>query len=214
MPLKSRWGIAYTLLAVLPLASGAALLVHVLAHVSLGLALGAGAIILLIAGSFVWWQMPPVYRREVAARVRIGIVAGLLATASYDLIRWITVTVFHDTFWPFDIFGVFGRAIAGTGLNPFLLTTIGITYHYLNGMCFASAYAILFANRSWWIGILWALGLETLMLAIYPGWLHIQAMQEFVSVSMIGHVTYGAVLGGMSSWLWRRRHAEGMAPAI
>ena len=33
------------------------------------------------------------------------------------------------------------------------------------------------------------------MLSIYPGWLHPRAFGEFVSVSMLGHVVYGSVLG-------------------
>src|SRR5437588_7328551 len=108
------------------------------------------------------------------------------------------VTVFHYTFCPFDIFPLFGYAIAGSNLASGLATAIGVVYHYTNGLFFAVAYAILFAPRSWWIGILWALGLESLMLSIYPGWLHIQAFQEFLSVSMVGHVAYRTALGTVS----------------
>jgi hypothetical protein len=141
---------------------------------------------------------------ELARRVKAGLLAGLLATLAYDLVRWVVVTVFHYTFWPFDIFPLFGYAIAGSNLTPGFATAIGLIYHYVNGLFFAAGYAILFAPRSWWIGILWALGLESLMLSIYPGWLHIQAFNEFLSVSMIGHLVYGSVLGIMSRWTWRR----------
>jgi hypothetical protein len=68
---------------------------------------------------------------------------------------------------------------------------------------FAVAYTILFGTAGWWAGILWALGLEALMLSIYPGWLHPKAFGEFVSVSMLGHVAYGAVIGSLGRW-WLR----------
>jgi hypothetical protein len=128
----------------------------------------------------------------------VGLIAGFLATIAYDVSRWLIVTFFHDTFAPFDVFPVFGHAIAGTSLTPAVATTIGSLYHYTNGVLFAVAYAILLAPRGWWTGILWALGLEALMLTVYPGWLHPAPFEEFVSVSILGHVAYGSVLGIVS----------------
>lgn len=190
----------WLLLAVLPLATGAALIVYVFAHISLGLALLAAAIIVAAVGIFTWRNLTPPARTEIVRRMRTGLLAGFAATICYDLIRWILVTVFHFTFWPFDIFPIFGRAIAGPQTAFDTAYTIGILYHYANGVLFAVAYAILLARRGWWTGILWALGLEACMLSIYPGWLHIQAFNEFLSISMLGHIVYGAVLGGVSHW--------------
>ncbi len=196
------------LLAALPLASGAALIVHVLTRFSLGLALlGMGTIVVLIA-VLVWQRLTPEARTIVAQRARVGLVAGLLGVLAYDGSRWVIVTLFHTTFWPFDIFPIFGYAIAGSGISPAVAGFIGILYHYTNGLLFAVAYTLLFGPRSWWIGILWALGLEALMLAIYPGWLHPRVMSEFVSVSMLGHIAYGSTLGWVSQqslrWLNKR----------
>lgn len=192
-------------LALLPLGSGAALMVHILVPVSLGLALVVTGVIISIAGVLAWKRLPLAMRPEVLRRVRAGLLAGLLATLAYDLSRWVIVTVFHTTFWPFDIFPLFGRAIAGNGVSPDVATAIGVLYHYTNGLFFAVAYAILLAPRGWWTGLFWALGLETIMLALYPGWLHIQAMNEFASVSLLGHLAYGAVLGTVSRWSWARQ---------
>jgi hypothetical protein len=59
-------------------------------------------------------------------------------------------------------------------------------------------------TRGWREGILWALGLELAMVAVYPGWLHIGALlEEFVAVSLIGHLAYGSVLGSLSRY-WLR----------
>jgi hypothetical protein len=192
------------LLAILPLATGAALLVHVLVGISLGLALLVGGAIILSVSAFTWRSLTSPARAELTRRIKAGLLAGLLATLAYDFVRWVIVTIFHFTFWPFDIYPIFGYAIAGPNLTVGLATAIGVVYHYTNGLFFAVAYAILFAPRGWWIGILWALGLESLMLSIYPGWLHIQAFNEFLSVSMLGHLTYGTVLGTVSRWSWAR----------
>jgi hypothetical protein len=208
------------LLAILPLATGAALLAHVLVHVSLGLALLVAGAIILLVGIFTWGSLAPTAQAEFTRRIKAGLLAGLLALLAYDFLRWVIVTVFHYTFWPFDVFPIFGYAIAGPNLTPGLATAIGLLYHCTNGVFFAVAYAILFAPRNWWIGILWALGLEALMLSIYPGWLHIQAFNEFLSVSMLGHLAYGTVLGTTSHWSWARlkshalRKSESMSTSL
>jgi hypothetical protein len=76
---------------------------------------------------------------------------------------------------------------------------------------FAVAYTILFGTAGWWAGILWALGLEALMLSVYPGWLHPQALGEFVSVSMLGHLAYGTVVGSLTRW-WLLRSGPSSEP--
>lgn len=195
----------WLLLAALPLASGAALIVHVLTSISLGVALIGAGIIVIGVGTLTWMRLPSMARTEIVLRAKVGLIAGFLATIAYDVARWLIVTLFHDTFAPFDIFPIFGHAIAGTNLSPAVATTIGILYHYTNGVLFAIAYAILLAPRGWWTGILWALGLEALMLTVYPGWLHPTPFEEFVSVSVLGHVAYGSVLGISSRRLLARQ---------
>src|SRR5205823_3752998 len=192
---QARTARYWLLLAALPLASGAALIVHVLTTISLGLALVGAGIIVIGVGTLTWMRLPAMARNEIAQRAKVGLLAGFPATIAYDISRWLIVTLFHDTFAPFDVFPIFGHAIAGTNLSPAVATTIGILYHYTNGVLFAVAYAILLAPRGWWTGILWALGLEALMLTVYPGWLHPTPFEEFVSVSILGHVAYGSVLG-------------------
>jgi hypothetical protein len=199
----------WLLLAALPLASGAALIVHVLTTISLGVALLGAGIIILGVGTLAWRRLPSVARREIVQRAKAGLMAGFLATIAYDVSRWLIVTVFHDTFAPFHVFPIFGYAIAGKNLSPAVAATIGTIYHYANGVLFAVAYAILFAPRGWWTGILWALGLEALMLTVYPGWLNPAPFQEFISVSMLGHIAYGAVLGIFSRRLLGRTHVSG-----
>jgi len=200
--LRERPRVAMILLAALPLASGASLIVHVLAGISLGLALVVAAIIVALCGAVLWTRLPDGARIEAKRRLVVGAVSGVVATLAYDVIRWLLVTVLHWTFWPFDIFPIFGQAIVGSQLPGGTAAIIGVLYHYTNGIMFAVAYTLLFGTAGWWAGILWALGLEALMLSIYPGWLHPKAFGEFVSVSMLGHVAYGTALGLLSRrWL-------------
>jgi hypothetical protein len=211
---QARTARYWLLLAALPLASGAALIVHVLTSISLGVALVGAGIIVTGVGTLTWMCLPSMARTEIVQRAKVGLIAGFLATIAYDVSRWLIVTLFHDTFAPFDVFPIFGHAIAGTNLSPAVATTIGILYHYTNGILFAVAYAILLAPRGWWTGIFWALGLEVLMLTVYPGWLHPAPFEEFLSVSILGHVAYGSVLGIFCRRLLarqRRAHVPGIS---
>lgn len=196
--LRERPAVAWRLLAALPLASGAALVVHIFSGISMGLTLVVAALIVALAAVVLWTRLGEPARAEVKRRVLVGAASGIAATLAYDGIRWVLVTALHWTFWPFDVFPIFGYAIGGSGLPSGWAAIIGVLYHYTNGMMFAIAYTVLFGMVGWWAGILWALGLEALMLSIYPGWLHPTAFAEFVSVSMLGHVAYGTVLGFLS----------------
>jgi hypothetical protein len=89
---------------------------------------------------------------------------------------------------------------------------VGVGYHYLNGLCFAAGYSLLFRGRPFALGIAWAMGLEAAMLLVYPRWLPAlgRVLGEFTVVSMIGHVAYGTVLGLVAQFappLLRRRPA-------
>ncbi len=202
--MKGRAIVYWKLLAFVPLFTGIALIVHVVTMISLGLALIVLGVIVATAGWLVWRRLPDNARQEVLRRVGYGAIAGAAATPVYDLSRLIVVNLFHTAFWPFDIFPIFGQAIAGPQLSFSAATAVGVIYHYGNGIFFAIAYAIVFASRPWWTGVLWALGLEALMLSIYPGWLHPKAFGELVSISMLGHVAYGITLGSVTYLLWRR----------
>ncbi|MGN6756907.1 MAG: hypothetical protein ACTHMJ_11030 [Thermomicrobiales bacterium] len=191
-----RWRV---LLAALPLATGAALTVYILAGWSLPAALAMTIVCAAVVALYGWRRLGPLARIWAARRVRAGVLAGLVATASYDVVRLALVKFGHFTFWPFDIFAVFGRAFLGDGANPIVLRAAGVSYHWANGICFGIAFSLLFGRRGPLAGLLWGLGLETFMVGLYPGWLHIHAIfGEFLSVSLVGHLTYGLVLGTLT----------------
>ena len=83
-----------------------------------------------------------------------------------------------------------------------LALAAGVAFHVLNGLSFGLAYLLVFgrlALRSRRLalasGVGWGLFLEAFQVTLYPGWLSIAAYREFVTISALGHVVYGATLG-------------------
>lgn len=190
-----------TLFAALFLGTGAALVVYALSGVSLLAAAGLALTVALVAGAMVWQRASPRSQREMRLCLQAGLMAGLLATSAYDLSRLFLIEVTGIAFWPFDIFNIFGQALFGTGYNGAWVRLAGLLYHFTNGIGFALAYTILAGRRGVWAGVIWALVLELLMVSIYPGWLGLEALNEFVQVSVVGHLVYGAVLGYSARWM-------------
>jgi Flp pilus assembly protein protease CpaA len=88
--------ILWKLLAVLPLLSGAALLIFIITSISLGLLLIIAGLFITAIWSLTWRALTPRARAEVARRAAIGFAGGIVATIAYDLSRWIGVTVFQE----------------------------------------------------------------------------------------------------------------------
>jgi hypothetical protein len=152
-----------------------------------------------VLGALVWGyvlhRLPRPARQALARRARVGVVAGLIGTVAYDLARYGTVALFHLSFAPFHVFSLFGELFLGSGHDPALTFAVGFAYHVSNGTFFGLAYTLVFRRPSWWTGALWGIGLELCMATLYPAWLRIQMLGEFLEVSAIGHVVYGSVLG-------------------
>lgn len=183
------------LIAALFLGSGASLLVYIFAGISLGLALLVSAVLLGSAWAYTWKKAGNDRKKYLRLRVRAGFVAGIIGTAAYDISRFFLIKITGIRFWPFDIFNIFGKAVLGEAAQGFWVAPVGVAFHFLNGITFAISYTILFGSRGIFYGILWALGLEMLMVTVYPQWLNIKLINEFLSVSVFGHIVYGATVG-------------------
>lgn len=184
-----------TVLSALSLSTGAALLVYVVSGVSL---LAAASLALAVGGvvaGVLWRRAAGPERAELGRFLRVGCVSGVLATAAYDVSRFILIEMTGIEFWPFDIFQVFGQALVGADQTGLAIEALGFAYHLANGVGFALAYTLLLGQRGVWAGIGWALVLEAMMVTIYPGWLGMRALDEFLQVSIVGHLVYGSVLG-------------------
>lgn len=144
-----------------------------------------------------------VHGLDLRRRVAAGVVAGIIATVFYDATRILCWKLLDSGAWPFDAFRHFGRGLLGSSPPSAVLLGAGIAFHMLNGILFACVYAV-------WIGrpllkwtIAWAFVLESMTLALYPGWLDIARFSEFLQISVVGHLAYGVGL-----WLVLNRFSE------
>ncbi|GAA4409197.1 hypothetical protein GCM10023187_32130 [Nibrella viscosa] len=184
-----------TLIGSLFLASGVALLTYIGTGISMALTLLVVVLLFGTIGWLVWQQLPPSRRTFLSRRLRVGVWTGLIATLAYDGCRFALITLTGIQFWPFDIFRLFGQALIGPD-QPAIITEIaGLLFHLLNGVSFAIAYTIWFAPSGVLAGIGYALVLEAIMVTVYPGWLGLKALDEFLQVSIVGHLVYGSLVG-------------------
>ena len=197
-------GLARATFAPIFLATGASLVIYIVSGVSLlGATLAAVATVAGF-GRWRWAQLSPPERLTLARTLRVGVIAGGLATVAYDGFRYLIIEVLSISFWPFDIFTHFGRGLVGADAPEALVTAAGVLFHVANGVGFATAYTVAFGRSGWVAGIVWAMCLEVMMVSFYPGWLNMKALDEFLQVSVFGHFVYGSVLGYTSRRLLTR----------
>jgi hypothetical protein len=189
--------------AALFLASGAALVVYIVSGISLrwtfaGLGLTAVAVVV-----FALRRMPPHRRSFVRRRIGVGAVAGLAATLAYDAVRFALVEFAGLRVRPAEAWRLFGLALTDVDLPPAAVFAAGTAFHLCNGVAFGIAFTLAFGQRGPVAGVVWALVLEAFMVSLYPGWLELKALDEFISVSVAGHLAYGIVLGYLARSLLR-----------
>jgi hypothetical protein len=175
------------LLASLPVSTGVAVLVtitmvkHSLLWPSLVLLAGTGA-----SAAAVAWRLQPVARQWLRRQVRTGVLAGMAATAAYDLVRYGLVVLASWSVDPFKTFPLFGRLLLGQAAPAAALWVAGSAYHLLNGLGLAVGYLLVVPSPGLVSAVIWALMLETFTILLYPDWLGLSAVGEFFSVSMAG----------------------------
>lgn len=181
--------------------SGAALVVHILSGVSLPLGLAVAGTLILLVGGWVWGRASEDQKRSLGLLIRAGLGAGLVATVIYDTTRTALSRLDPSPYNPFEALRAFGSALIGTESSQTLVMAAGAAFHLLNGLAFGVAFCLLFARRSVLQGVAWGLFLELFQLTLYPGWLDISAYREFVQISALSHIAYGATLGYASGAL-------------
>ncbi len=186
---------ARLLLVSVPLVTGAALLVHILAGVALTLGIGLSFGGALALAAITWRRVAPEVRSALRRRALIGLVIGLSATLAYDAARLLLVWTVGFQLNPFETIRVFGQLLVGTGSPPGLIFIAGALYHLTNGIGFGVALVLFVRRPRVRHGLAWAAMLELIMISLYPGWLNPAAVDELVSVSLIGHAAYGLTMG-------------------
>jgi len=125
----------------------------------------------------------------------VGLWAGCVATAAYDGVRFLVERGHWFGYSGFVPILMFGSWITGQPTSSLAAKIAGWTYHYWNGVTFGIIYALTFGRRHWLFGIGYGIVLECCMLGLFPLFVPISRKLDFIAISMIGHVAYGAVLG-------------------
>lgn len=189
------------LLALPFVGGGAALLLHIIGEVSFRWMVLTYLALLVVGLPLLIRLLPAERRAWLLERLRIGAIAGVTATAAYDLAKFLLGQLESKPINPFEAINAFSQLMTGSDEGAALLA--GIAYHVLNGITFGVFFVVLAKKPTVWKGILWGLCLELFQITLYPGWLDIRAFEEFARISFLGHVVYGAVLGGVARQLQR-----------
>jgi hypothetical protein len=196
----------FCFLACIP--SGGALLGKVYGLASLRLATLAVALPCCVALVVVWvWARRS--EKQLAARLEIGFVGGLLGSIAYDLIR----IPFHMTgqriFAPISAFGVW---LAEADMSSRFTEVLGWAYHYSNGITFGIMFTLFMKRRHWGWAILWAFVLETIaVLSPFGRIFSLQGNYYAIGIAYLGHVAYGLPLGWLAyKWGQTREQLAGM----
>lgn len=200
---RRQLSVARVRLAILPAAGGLALAVHILTGVRLPILF---AMVVVLAGGL--WMLvvgraAPADRTDILLRLRVGLIAGLFATVAYDVVRYTVVAGAGLSLNPFQAWTLFGTALLGPDASESGQFVVGMAYHILNGLGFAVAFALVVRRPNLFLGIAWGLTLEFVMVWLYPKWMQMPQLQEFVTMSVLGHVAYGATLGLVAKRLLR-----------
>lgn len=192
-------------MGVAALFSGTALLANIVVGFSLPIGLLSAAIVLGAVLALTITKANPAERRHSASVARAGILTGLGATVVYDLTRAVLGQLDPSAFDPFGAIRMFGTLLVGPTAPVAMIMTSGIALHIVNGMCFGLSYAALFGrdgqrttSSAVVTGVSWGLFLELFQATLYPEWLRIAALSEFLLISALSHVAFGLSLGLLS----------------
>jgi hypothetical protein len=130
---------------------------------------------------------------SIQDRVRVGVIAGLVGTIGYDLIRIPFAYFGMRVFAPISSYGLLGM---GAGQSSPLTTTVGWLYHLSNGLTFGIIYALAMARRNRWWGVLFGVGLEAAaFLGPFTDRYGLNGTWFAISVAFLAHIAYGLPLG-------------------
>jgi hypothetical protein len=189
---EKRLGAAGALLA---LTSLAALVAHVLGMLPMVFFLtffGVPSVLLLFAMAAL--------ARMIDARVllnslAVGFAGGLIGTIVYDLFRYLVRLTHIFSYDGFTAIYIFGSWISGRPPASAEAAWAGWIYHFWNGLSFGVFYALTFGRRPWLFGVAYGVMMELCMLGLFPLFIIVSSKVDFVVISLIGHLLYGAGLG-------------------
>ena len=178
--------------------SGVALLLHWLGWVHLGFATMVCLPLTVVVLGVCLTIAKPEPRRILIQRLLAGLFAGFLGLIAYDLIRWALMVTGLIPANPFRVIEVFGLLILQTDIDTLTSKTVGWGFHIWNGLTFAIMYILAFGRGRIIWAVLWSLLLEVATLATYPSMFEVALNWPFISISLIGHLAFGVVVGGVA----------------
>ena len=125
----------------------------------------------------------------------VGLWVGGIATVAYDGIRFLVERGHLFGYNGLVPILMYGSWITGRPTSSVAAKVAGWAYHYWNGITFAIIYTLGVGKRHWLFGIAYAMVLECCLLGLFPLFVPVTRKFDFVALSMIGHIAYGAVLG-------------------
>jgi hypothetical protein len=189
-----------TALRVIAFLSAAASLAALLAQVFLHMPMAFFLLFVGMPSVFLLYAIAA-YAKRIDAGIlvdgmAVGLRGGFFATIGYDIIRWFVQLVGpfigYNGFVPILLFGSW---ITGQPTTSVAAAVAGWLYHYWNGLSFGIMYALIFGKRHWLYGVAYGVVVELCMLGVFPFFLKVSNKFDFVAISLIGHVFYGAILG-------------------
>lgn len=146
---------------------------------------------LLMAGLGAWcWRGGS---RRIGEDLALGALGGLLGTFAYDVARLPFHLAGLRVFAPISAYGVWlADAPASSGATE----SLGLLYHFSNGVSFGIMYAMLGRGRHWFLAVVWACAIETLALVSPFGAVFaLTGNLPAIAIAYWGHVAYGLPLG-------------------
>ncbi len=143
----------------------------------------------------------------LAASVKVGLGAGVIATIALEAIR---LPGFWLGFMPGNLPRLMGVLLLGQfATGPTLASDIaGWAYHFWNGAAFGLIYVLVFGTCRRWAGVLYGVLLgfgfmfSPVVSALGVGFLGLEFSKGFPITVTLAHAAFGGVLGWLSTrWL-------------
>ena len=133
---------------------------------------------------------------EFARLLLVGATWGFAATLFYDAVRPLLRLVFGFDFNPYRAMPLFGSLMTGLPESAPAAVVAGWIYHFWNGTSFGMMFSLVRPRGGIAEGLVWAMGLQALMMAVYPHFLQARlADPGFLWSGIVGHALWGVVLG-------------------
>lgn len=155
-----------------------------------------------------------VWARQVEAALflnclSVGLAGGFVGTLLYDAVRYLMRSAAIFNYDGFKAIYIFGMWISGRPVDSAAAAVAGWTYHFWNGLSFGIFYTLTVGRRHWLWGVGYGLVMELFMLGLFPMFVQVSDRFDFIALSLIGHMFYGAGLG-----LVAERYAKNWGDAI